>query len=345
MTTKTMTTQAMTTKTKTRPSKGWVVETAKSGRATCRACKQLIGKDELRIGVVTFRPHRHCSWHHFGACSMRALVGADVSKMWGLKDLDEPDTVKTTLKNQLQTIGVSVAVVPVAQGITGSLDIGRFASALTERYNRFRSFTFGLPEDAKYTTNWNWRCFLSTMFVCNTKETAMLLCMDSFFKAYPTPEKLKALEGDRRTQKAWMDWMERRDMRHVGKKIAFVLRANKRILEDHKGEIPDDREKLEAMNGVGRHVASITMAWVHEKPEFGIDVHVSRILKRWGYVDEGMTDEEVEMKVKATIPEKQIGHFSRAFVDHGQQVCGFTPDCEACYLKSSCPAAAKYLDW
>ena len=141
--------------------------------------------------------------------------------------------------------------------------------------------------------------------------------------------------------------MDTQKLRHTGKKMAFILRANRRLLADYDGDIPNDRDALEEMNGVGRHVASVTMAWVHQAPEFGIDTHVSRILKRWGYIEDGMDEEQVETIVKRAIPEKQIGHFSRAFVDHGQQVCGFTPDCQNCYLRGSCPTARKYadLDW
>mgnify|MGYP001336043580 CR=1 FL=1 len=324
--------------------KVWTIEKAKSGRSRCVHCKKLIEKGALRLGVVTFYPHRNCRWHHFSSCMNGVLLGASLDRVWGLSEFSSQ--FASTLEKLLDALNAVAPSRPMP-AIVGDMDMPRFATALTTRYNRFRSFRFGLPEAKMYTKNWSWRCFLATMLVCNTHETAMLAVTDKLFKVYRTPEELAAIEEDKKTQKAWKDWMDTQKLRHAGKKMAFILRANRKLLDEHDGEVPNDRDALQEMNGVGRHVASVTMAWVHQAPEFGIDTHVSRILKRWGYIAQGMDEEQIETIVKRTIPEKQIGHFSRAFVDHGQQVCGFTPDCQNCYLKGSCPTARKYadLDW
>ena len=70
-----------------------------------------------------------------------------------------------------------------------------------------------------------------------------------------------------------------------------------------------------------------------------------RIMERWGFIDENEAEHTIEAKVKAVVAEDKIGKFSRAFVDHGQSVCGYTPDCHSCHLRHSCPAARKHLDW
>ena len=326
---------------KPRPKKGWVLEVAKSGRSRCAHCSQMIEKDDLRLGLVTFYPRRHCRWHHYGQCMRFAAIGASPDRVWGLENFDE-ETVEL-FEEELARIN-AITIKHSLPGITGALDMPRFADAITGRYNRFRSFRFGLPEDQKFTKNWNWRCFLATILVSNTHESAMLRAVETLFLVYPTPEDLVAIKDDPRTQKAWMDWMEDRDIRHTGKKVKFLLDTTQTIIDEHDGDIPNDRDALERMPGVGRHVASISMAWIHQAPEFGIDTHVTRILKRWGYIDEDAKDHEAEKRVKELIPEQQIGHFSRAFVDHGQNVCGFTPDCQNCFLRASCPTAAKHAD-
>ena len=326
---------------KSRPKKGWVFECAKSARSKCAHCHQNIEKGDLRLGLVTFYPRRFCKWHHYGDCMRFAAIGATMERIWGLDDFDS-ETIEN-LRKELVNCNALVVRKPLP-GITGQLDMPRFADAITGRYNRFRSFTFGLPDTEKYSQNWNWRCFLATILVSNTHESAMLKVTETFFKVYPTPEALMELKDDQRIQKAWMNWMEDRDIRHVGKKVKFLLNTTETLLEEHDGEVPNDREALEKLPGVGRHVASISMAWIHQAPEFGIDTHVIRILKRWGYIEEDCKDIDAEKRVKEIIPEKQIGHFSRAFVDHGQSVCGFTPDCQNCFLRASCPCAAKYAD-
>ena len=332
------------TKKKEKVRKAWVVEQAKSGRSTCVRCRKLIEKGAVRVGVLTFYPRRNCRWHHFSSCMYEAMLGATMERVWGLSSF--PIDFHKIVAERLLTINTTI-IRDKLPSLTGDMDMPRFANAMTKRYNRFRSFRFALPEEQMYTSNWNWRCFLATMLVCNTHETAMLAVTEKFFKVYSTPEKLQALQGDMSTQKAWKDWMDGQKLRHSGKKLTFILRANQRLLDDYGGNVPEDRDALQEMNGVGRHVASVTMAWVHQKPEFGIDTHGSRILKRWGFINKDMDDEQVETLVKQMIPEKQVGHFSRAFVDHGQQVCGFTPDCQNCFLRGCCPTAAKYaeLDW
>ena len=183
------------------------------------------------------------------------------------------------------------------------------------------------------------------MLVCNTHETAMLKVVSKLFEAYQTPESFITLMSDKETKKKWMDWMEHCELRHVGKKLFFILKATKTILDEHNGEVPKDRITLEKMHGVGRHVASIVMAWVHLQGEFGIDTHVTRILKRWNYVPQQSKEIEIEEIVKRKIPAEQLGAFSRSFVDHGQRYCGYTPNCKACPLRGSCPSASQYIDW
>jgi len=338
---------------KKKPNKAYLCERAKSGRSVCKKCRQTIPKGELRIGLLTFYPHRNIRWFHSSSdlgCADQLLSKATLEEFWNLKTLssDDKETLVSLLeaqKLQLAIKNTAMTVTHTLPSVTGELSMPMFASSITERYNRFRSFRFGLPEEQRFGKNWRWRCLLATMLVCNTHETAMLAFTEKLFLVYKTPEELDKLRGDKITTKAWMDYGDKNDLRHSGKKMTFILRANKLLLDKYDGEVPKQREELEAMNGVGRHVASITMAWCYQRPEFGIDVHVKRILTRWGYISEDMSDIQIENKVKSLIPEDKIGHFSRAFVDHGQQVCGYTPNCSECYLKHSCPTAAKYMDW
>ena len=132
---------------KSRPKKGWVLECAKSGRSKCAHCHKNIEKDTLRLGLVTFYPRRFCKWHHYGECMQYAAIGATMDRVWGLEQFD-PETIEN-LRKELEIC--NALVVPKSlPGITGQLDMPRFADAITGRYNRFRSFTFGLPEAEKF---------------------------------------------------------------------------------------------------------------------------------------------------------------------------------------------------
>ena len=326
-----------------RPRRVFTVEPAKSGRGRCSGCKEPIAKGEIRMGVVTFYPHRSVRWHH---CSKKCLgilcFSMTPENLKGVDELPSEDVEK--IRDVLKPDKV-VAVPKALTSLTGKMSVAQMAQAMTGKYNRFRQFRFGLSEENMYTSNWNWRCFLATILVCNSKEVHMLKVVEKLFKTYPTPGDLLKLKGDRETQKALKDDMEKDKLRHVGRKLFSIINATDYLLREHDGEVPNSRSKLQSLPGVGTHVSSVTLAWVHEAPEFGVDVHVRRILERWGYIEEKDPEDVVEAKIKSQIPEEQIGHFSRSFVDHGQSICGYTPDCGNCYLNKACPTASKYMDW
>ena len=149
------------------------------------------------------------------------------------------------------------------------------------------------------------------MLVCNTHETAMLAvtgCPSRFTLLRRSFRHCRAI------QKGWKDWMDGQKLRHSGK-----LRSScERISGCWKtmGEVPDDRDALQEMNGVGRHVASDHGLGPSEA---GVrDRHARQPhLKRWGFINgHGRGASEAS---QADDP-GETDRASRAFVDHGRQV-------------------------
>ena len=103
----------------------------------------------------------------------------------------------------------------------------------------------------------------------------MLAFTDKLFLVYKTRRTLRNCAEIRR-HKTWMDYTDKMDLRHSGKKMTFILRANKLLLDKYDGDVPKERDELEVMNGVGKtrckhHNGLVLSAIV------GIDVHVKRI--------------------------------------------------------------------
>lgn len=332
-------------KKQTRGHRQFSVAPAKSGRSKCARCKESIDKGHPRIGVETFHRFRRQLWYHCSADCLGALVMLMVpDRLEGYCSLTPADQALT----DTALVKPELPMVKELGGLVGDISMPQMALAISGRYQKFRSFRFGLAQDEMYSTNWNWRCFLATILVCNTKETAMLSVTDWLFKEFSTPDALLALTKDREAQRELKLRMDKDKLRHAGRKIMSILKATRFVQEECGGEVPNDREALRSVPGVGSHVSSVTLAWVHEAPEFGVDVHVKRILERMGYTEERDKEEMIEAKVKLQVGEKQLGRFSRAFVDHGQTVCGFTPDCANCYLNKCCPTGRKNmadLEW
>ena len=318
-----------------------IIERACSGRSKCKVCRGYIEKDSYRVGIITFIPHRNVKWHHLSKkCVARLTLSLLLDKSIGWREL--PECQKEIARQYWMKDGLAI---PSLYGLSGPLDMSRLATALTTRYDRFRSFRFALPASERYSSNWNWRCLMATMLVCNTREETMLRVTDRLFTEFPNQDSLLALYSNPGRREYWKNYMMKEDLKHAKRKMRNILYATKIIKEEHGGKVPNSREALRRIPGVGAHVSSVTLAWVHKAPEFGIDVHVRRIMERWGMIGKKEKDREVELHVKSEVPSEQLGHFSRAFVDHGQTICGYVPDCANCYLRKSCPTASKYLDW
>ena len=318
-----------------------IAEVAKSSRSKCKYCRKIIPKGDIRVGLITFIPHRNVKWHHLqNSCLQLMPRHKGIEKSIGWTQLSPGHQAELR-----KTWDTSRALIPRPLLAGGRLGMAQLATALNGRYLRFRSFRFGLPQEQMYGKNWNWRCFLATMLVCNTRETAMLKVTDRLFAAFPTPEDLLGLYDQPGEQVRWRLFMANEDLRHPKRKMRQILYATKLLERQHGGKIPTSRNKLREIPGVGPHVSSVTLAWVHQAPEFGVDVHVRRIMERWNLIKPKTSEVQIEYQVKALVLPEKLGHFSRAFVDHGQSVCGYVPDCHNCYLRKSCPSASKYLEW
>ena len=314
---------------------GWIFQRAKSNRSKCRCCKQSINAGDFRVGCTTKSPYQTTRWYHISCCP-NGLYSTPINQVSGIQEMDI-DVFRQLLKFKPSR--------PPVMLITGKLNLAQISSALCSRHSKFRSFLFGLPQKEQFTSNWSWRCFLATMLVCNAREKDMLVVAKDLFAKYNNPSELKALEGDEEDKAELIGFWKKNNLRHASRKLRDILQANAVLLERYGGVVPNERKILESMKGVGRHVASVSLAWIYEEPEFGIDVHVKRILKRLNMFPTHKSEIKIEKEIKSSLNTKQIGHFSRALVDHGQDVCGYTPECHRCFLRYSCPSANKDLSW
>ena len=211
------------------------------------------------------------------------------------------------------------------------MDAVKVAKQLTKKYP-WEKFGF----DAEYgTALWRFRYLISCVIVGGNREENTLRFVNGFlFFKYPTVKEL-----------AKADWrvvaneMSRCGLSHTGIKTRYIIDIAKRL--NKVGDIPATREGLEELPGVGRHVASVILATCYGDNEFGVDIHVRRIAKRMGLVDEKASDLKVEQEIVKLVPAKMLGHFSRSFVDFGQDICGFEPRCDECGFSTQCPSKKK----
>jgi endonuclease-3 len=108
------------------------------------------------------------------------------------------------------------------------------------------------------------------------------------------------------------------------------------IVEQHGGEVPDSREALEALPGVGRKTASIILNMVFGQTEVAVDTHIFRVANRTGLAP-GKTPRAVEDELVATTPKEYIKDAHHWLLLHGRYVCvARVPACPKCIIADLC---------
>jgi len=109
-----------------------------------------------------------------------------------------------------------------------------------------------------------------------------------------------------------------------------------RIVEQHAGQVPADRDSLEALPGVGRKTASIILNMVFGQVEIAVDTHIFRVANRTGLAP-GKTPREVEDGLVATTPNEYRRDAHHWLLLHGRYVCtARSPACPKCIINDLC---------
>jgi len=119
-------------------------------------------------------------------------------------------------------------------------------------------------------------------------------------------------------------------------KAGNVIRTCKLLMEKHGGEVPADRESLEALPGVGRKTANVVLNTAFGHPTIAVDTHIFRVSNRTGLAP-GRNVNEVERKLIRFIPDefKQDAH--HWLILHGRYTCiARKPRCGSCVIEDLC---------
>ena len=119
--------------------------------------------------------------------------------------------------------------------------------------------------------------------------------------------------------------------------------AAQRIVEKHKGIIPDSLESLLGLPGVGGYTAAAVLAFAHDKPAVVLDTNIIRVLARWGNlttpIDTAAGKKLLGELADSFFPKAGCRKIASALMDLGAMVCkAGKPDCSACPLRKGCSA-------
>ena len=119
-------------------------------------------------------------------------------------------------------------------------------------------------------------------------------------------------------------------------KAGNIIAACRIISEQYGGQVPDTREALTSLPGVGRKTANVVLSNAFGVPAFAVDTHVFRVSNRLGLC-KADTVEETERQMTKLIPEEKWGRAHHWLIWHGRRICkAQRPLCEECPLQEWC---------
>jgi len=173
-------------------------------------------------------------------------------------------------------------------------------------------------------------------------------------KLYPvanTPEKILALGVD-----GLKEYIKTIGL--FNSKAENVIKTCRALIEKHGGEVPDNREDLEALPGVGRKTANVVLNTAFGKtanvvlntafgqPAMAVDTHIFRVSNRTG-IAPGKNVLEVEKRLMRLVPREFLLDAHHWLILHGRYTCtARKPKCGACIIEDLCEFKQKrdYMD-
>ena len=126
-------------------------------------------------------------------------------------------------------------------------------------------------------------------------------------------------------------------------KAKNVIATAQKLIDEHQGEVPADRDLLQTLPGVGRKTANVVLNTAFGRPTIAVDTHIFRVSNRTGLA-RGKDVLEVELKLERVTPEPFLIGAHQWLILHGRYICkARTPECWRCPVVDLCAFKAKVL--
>lgn len=176
----------------------------------------------------------------------------------------------------------------------------------------------------------DYELLIATMLSAQTTDKRVNQVTEILFQKYPTLEDLKNADLN--------DLMK--IVKPIGtfrKKSENIKRIASSLLEYADGKVPNDREFLESLSGVGRKTTNVVLSNIYGENVIAVDTHVARVSKRLKLAKE--TDDVliIEKKLNKKFPKERLSRLHHQLVLFGRYYCkAASPECKNCKLKEFC---------
>jgi endonuclease III len=178
---------------------------------------------------------------------------------------------------------------------------------------------------------------VAVMLSAQATDVSVNAATRHLFPVANTPEKILALD-----EKKLREYIQRIGLYKT--KAKHVIQTCRLLEERHGGAVPQTREELEALPGVGRKTANVILNTAFGQPTIAVDTHIFRVANRIGLAP-GKDVLEVEKKLLKFVPDEFKHDAHHWLILHGRYVCqARKPKCGACIIRDLCEYKDKNED-
>ena len=224
---------------------------------------------------------------------------------------------------------------PVTKKVSGKKAAPKYSRAeIAGIFSRFRD---NIPEPKGELEHVNaFTLLVAVVLSAQATDVGVNKATRALFQIADMPEKMLALGQDSvgeyiKTIGLWRN------------KAKNVIALSEALIRDHSGEVPDNREDLVKLPGVGRKTANVVLSMAFGQATMAVDTHIFRLANRIGMAP-GKTPDEVEQKLLKVLPEEFLFHAHHWLILHGRYVCkARKPECEVCLIADLCKSPEKRI--
>jgi len=197
----------------------------------------------------------------------------------------------------------------------------------TEIFSRFQAANPNPTTELEYETTF--QLLIAVILSAQATDVSVNLATRKFFPEHGTPQGIVDLGLEALTEYIKTIGLYRT-------KAANVMKTCQILLEHYGGEVPDSREALESLPGVGRKTANVVLNTAFGHPVIAVDTHIFRVANRTR-IATGKTVLEVERRLERLIPRQFLKDAHHWLILHGRYVCvARKPKCPQCGIADLC---------
>ncbi|MBL8459623.1 MAG: endonuclease III [Zoogloea sp.] len=199
--------------------------------------------------------------------------------------------------------------------------------AVAEAFRRLRDANPQPTTELEYASPF--QLLVAVVLSAQATDKGVNIATRKLFAAAPTPEAMVSLG-----EAGIVEYIKTIGL--FRNKAKNTLALSHRLLERHGGQVPNNREALEALPGVGRKTANVVLNTIFGEPTMAVDTHIFRLANRTGLAP-GKDVLEVEKRLLRRIPKEYMRDAHHWLILHGRYVCvARKPRCGECIIRDLC---------